>query len=329
VSAVAWTGTDAIARIGLQFAITVVLARILTPDDFGVIGLVSLFMAVSYILADSSLSAGLIQRKTITSDDSLSVLVVNFSLSLFLGALLCSIAQSFAEFFARPVLAQLTFLLAATLVVTSVSSVPRALLTRDLKFRSIALSSVVANSLAGMVAIGLAYAGFGVWSLAVQGFIAACVSTIMLWISCGTLRGARFRVSSIRSLASFGVYLMASDLLVTISTRLHTLLIGKMYSTSDLGFYMRAENVQHLPVSLITKVISKVAFPIFSRHQDQRDVLAAGVKKASSVVMVLNAPIMVGIVHSDTLSRGLVLATSVYQRQCFESARSCSSGLSS
>lgn len=304
VSATLWSGTEALARLGLQFGITLILARLLTPEDYGTVGLMAIFIGLAGVSISSGFSAALIQRQEISNTDLSSVFFFNIGMSVIAAAILCLAAPWIAAFYRMPVLKPLAWLLAADLAIGSLGVIQRVLLIKSLNFRRQCAVSVTALCVSGTLAIFLAYRQYGVWSLACQTLAATLVSTGLLWVISSWRPSLVFSVASIRSLFRFGGFLLLSGVLDILYTRLNMLVIGKFYSAKDLGYYSRADNTSLLPGSLMTSIISSVAFPVFAAAQADKVVLKAGLRKAIMMTMMINIPAMLGMVVT---ARPLVL----------------------
>ncbi len=295
VSATVWSGIDTFARKVVQFSISLVLARLLTPVDYGTVGLLAIFIGVSATFVDSGFYTALIQRKDVTIEDLSSVFYFNIGISLVVGALLCLAAPWIAVFYQLPVLMPLMCLLAANLVLGSFGSIQSVLLCRSLDFRRQCVISLAALIVSGTVAIILAWRHYGVWSLAIQTLVATLVSVVLLWVSSSWRPAWVFSFATIRSLFKFGGYVLLSGLFDTLSTRLNTLVIGKFYSAKDLGYYSRADGTSVLPGDVMQGIIGRVSFPIFAAAQHNKELLKAGLRKSILLVMMINLPVMLGM----------------------------------
>jgi len=296
VFATLWSSVDTFARQGLQFAISLILARLLTPVDYGTVGLMVIFIAVAGVFVDSGFSTALIQRKDPSLVDISSVFYFSIGISVLAAAILCTAAPWIANFYKMPVLKPLTWLLAANLVLGSLGGIQSVLLRKSLDFRRQCIISILTVFVSGAVAIILAWRHYGVWSLAIQNLVGTIVGTTLLWFYSSWRPAWVFSIASIRSLFKFGGFLLLSGLMDTIFTRLNTLVIGKFYSAKDLGFYSRADGTSQLPGSIMSGIIGRVAFPIFAAAQQDKTLLQAGLRKAITSVMMINIPAMMGIV---------------------------------
>lgn len=295
VSASFWSVMETFAHQGLQFGITLVLARLLTPAEYGTVAMLSIFIGLAGVFVESGFSSALIQRKEVTDTDLSSVFYFNVAMSVLAASLLCLSSPWIASFYGMPVLQPLTCLLACGLIIGAFGAVQRALLARELNFRRQCAISIVAMSLSGAAAIWMAFHGYGVWSLAASSIIGGAATAILLWILSSWRPQRAFSPAAIHSLFRFGSFLLLSNLLNTLFSRLYELLIGKLYSAGDLGYYSRADHTRSLPATTMSTMIGRVAFPIFSAARGDKTVLKAGLRKAISLVMLVNVPAMLGL----------------------------------
>lgn len=295
VRALAWSGADVLLRQGLQFFVSVLLARLLTPEDFGTVALLYLFIGVASMFIDSGFSSALVQRQDTTHDDESTV----FWFSLVAGAVaaivLCAASPFIATFYEMPLLRPLTCAMALNLFISAFGSVHTALLTKALDFQTQMKISVVSSSLSGVAAVALAWRGAGVWSLVTQVLLSTAITVGLLWYWHAWRPARRFSMQSLRSLWRFGGFMLLSGLLDTVFGRLHTLVIGKLYSPRDLGFYNRAAGTQQLPANVLTGVLNRVVFPVFSAAAADKELLRRGVRKVLIGMMMLNIPMMLGM----------------------------------
>lgn len=295
VNATIWSAIETFARQGVLFGITLILARLLTPTDYGTVALLSIFFGVAGVFINSGFASALIQRQDISDVDLSSVFYFNIGIALLFSTLLSLAAPWFAAFYNMPVLKPLTWLMAAGLFIGAFGSIQSTLLTKTLNFRRQFVSSLASAVVMGIIAIPLARNGYGVWSLAIASLAATCVSTLILWLLSSWRPRLVFSVQAIRSLFRFGSFLMVSSLLDTLVTRLNTLVIGKFYSPRDLGYYSRADGTQQLPAGLLSGVIGRVAFPIFAVAYHDIELLRSGLRKAITSAMMINIPVMLGM----------------------------------
>jgi O-antigen/teichoic acid export membrane protein len=295
VSAVVWSAIEAFSRQGIQFLITLVLVRLLSPEEYGLIAMLALFIGIVGVFTDGGFAAALVQKQNIVQIEISSVFYYNLITGLAAAGLLCLASSWIAGFYHQPLLQPLTRLMALNLFLGSLGAVHSILMTRDLDFRTQTRISIFATMGSGVAAILLAWRGFGVWSLAWQSIISTIITVLLLWYLRPWRPVLAFSMDAIRRLFRFGSFLLFSSLLDTIFVRIQGLIIGKVYSARDLGYYSRADGTQQLPSNLLSVVISRVAFPLFASVQNDPDLMRRGMKKATERIMFINLPIMLGL----------------------------------
>jgi len=288
-----WSAIDVFFRQGVQFIVLILMARLLTPEDFGVIALLAVFVGVATIFIDGGFSSALIQKQNTTRIDESTVFYFNLAIAILASLLLCALAPWIAVTFEKPILRYLSYAMAINLFVNALGSIHTALLTKELNFKTIAKVGAAASFVSGTLAIALALQGFGVWSLAAQALASSLISTLLLWL-CHAWRPAwSFSFASLRSFFRFGGYLMIVGIVDVLHTNLYSVLIGKYYSVRAVGFYDRAQKTQLLPVNLLMLIINRVAFSAFSAAAEDKERLARGLRKAQRLVMFVNIPLAV------------------------------------
>lgn len=296
VKALFWSGLDLFCRQGLQFGISLVLVRLIAPEEFGLMAMLSLFIGVAAVIAESGFGGALIQKKELTLEETTSVFWLNVSVGTLATLALCLLAPWIAAFYKRPELEPLTRIMALNVFLSSLGAVQSALLSRDLDFRTQMSITVWASSVSGIAAVAMAWFGFGVCSLAMQSLLSSALTALLLW-KCRPWRpaGFRFNFAAVKPLFKFGSFLFFSGLLETFCARLQSLVVGKYYSAKDLGFFTRADTVQQFPSSLLSTIFDRVAFPLFCSVHDDRELMRRGMAKAIALMMFVNLPIMLGM----------------------------------
>jgi len=304
--AVLWSGSDLLLRQALRFAVTILLAHLVAPEDFGAIAMLYLFTGFGSLFIDSGFGSALIQRQNTTLEDESSVFFFNLGVGALVALLLAAFSRQVAVFFNLPVLQPLTCLMALNLFLGAFAAIHTILLTKTLDFRTQMKANVIAYTVGGVAAIILAWQGYGVWSLAAQILIATVVNVILLWHWHPWRPAARFSFKALRSLFGFGSYMVLSSLLNTICEKLYTLIIGRVYTARDLGFFSRAETTQQMPANMLSEIFGRVTLPVFAAAADDRPRLARGVRSTLTAVMMLNIPALIGMaVVADPLVRTL------------------------
>lgn len=291
----AWSALDIALRQGVQFLVSVVLARLLMPADFGLIALLSFFTSLSATFIQGGLSMALVQRQDTTLDEETAVFWCNLGASLAFGLIFIIIAPALAAFYEQPLLTPLMFVAAAQVVLSALGAVQTALLTRNLRFDQLTKTGVFASLLSGAVGVGTAAAGWGVWALAAQLLSGSVAGTAALWWVSKWRPRLQVRLQAIRRLVRFGLHISASSVFEVLYSNGFLLVIGKAYSVADLGIWNRATSVTSLPTNIISQIIGRIALPLFAERASEPDALRRGFRLALRVSMLLSLPLMVGL----------------------------------
>ena len=244
ISGVLWSCVERFSVQGIQFVIMVI---ILLPSDYGMIGMLAIFIAIAQTLIDSGFSNALIQKKDRSEIDYSTVFYFNIVVGIILYFILFFSSPLIARFYNTPELTGLTRVLALNLFINSLAVVQRAILSIKRDFKTQAKASFSAAIISGIVGIVMAYTGFGVWSLAVQTVLNAFVNTVLLWIFSKWIPLKVFSFESFKKLFAFGSKLLASGLLDTIYRNIYTIVIGKKFASTDLGYFTRADQFAQFP----------------------------------------------------------------------------------
>jgi len=295
LKAVVWSSADTFGLQGIQFITSILLARLLTPREFGLLGMIYVFTAIAGAFVDSGFASALIQRKELTEEDKSSVFAFNICSGLAMAGLIFWAAPAIGRFYKQPILTGLTRLMALNLFLSALGSVQFALLSRQLDFKTPWKAGMVATGISGAVAVVLAWRGWGVWSLAIQANISALISTLLVWLLVPWRPSSKPSLHSIRKLFAFGSRILGQGLMSTVFDRVQLLLIGKVFGPADLGYYTRAYSTQQMPASVFQTVVSKVTFPMFSTIAGDRVRLKAAMRKCMTTIGAVVMPMMVGI----------------------------------
>jgi teichuronic acid exporter len=302
IKALIWTGSELLMRQGLQLGIAVFLARLLSPEEFGTVALLALFIGIGNVFVESGFSSALVQKQDITHTDESTVFWFNLGMGVSVAVLLWLVAPLIADFYQQPVLTPLMWVMALSVFVSAIGGIQHTLLTKNLNFKAPMQASVTASLLSGIVVCVLAYYGYGVWALAWQTLINSAVTSSLLWLLSCWRPSLTFSIQSIKKMFGFGSYLMLASLMDVAYNRFYSLLIGKVYSIHDLGIYNRADNTKQIPVDLLSMLMYRVAFPIFSAAASDCKRLKRGMVIALRGIMFLNVPVMLGLmVTADKL----------------------------
>lgn len=265
-----WSALDKFAGQFGQFIIGIILARLLLPEDFGLIGMLIVFLAFSKSFVDSGMGAGLIQKKDRTEVDFSTVFVFNLIVSVSVYIILFFSAPYIADFYGKPELINLTRVLCLIIVINSFAVVQRARLNINIDFKTFAKVNVASVFLGGLMGVIFAYLDYGVWALVIQHLSGAMVTVILLWHFSRWKPSVKFSTESFKKLFGFGSKLLLASLYAQAFRNVYDISIGKFYSASQLGYYTRAIGFAELSSGTITNILQQVTFPILASLQDDK-----------------------------------------------------------
>ncbi len=304
VHALSWSFLETVAQKGVQFVIGIILARLLFPEQFGLIGMLTIFIAIAQTFLDSGFGAALIQKQDVTQTDICSIFYFNILVGLVAAGFLCIAAPWIAVFYSQPILTPVTRALSLTIVINSFGLIQDTIFTKQINFKTLTKVSLIAGSLSGIIGIILASLGFGVWSLVIQQISNAIFRVVCLWSFSPWRPVLIFSYHALREMFGFGSRLLFSSLLNQFFDNIYLLVIGKVFSATDLGFFTRAKNLSDLPSQTLSGLVGRVTFPVFSTIQDDAARLKRGLKKALTILVLVNFPMMIGLA---VIARPLVL----------------------
>lgn len=284
-----------LSRQAVLFIVSVILARILAPEDFGVIALLAFFSSMSIAFVQGGLSIAIIQRQQTTSDEESAIFWWNLAGSVVLGTGVILAGPALTAFFDQPVLRSLVFVAAAQIVFSALGAVHTALLTREMRFDVLTKAGLLASLASGAVAVAAAFMGFGVWALGLQIVTLAVVNTAALWLAFPWRPAFQFQFSTIHHLFGFGAWVTVGNVMEATYTNGIALLIGKLHGVRDLGFYNQASATQMLPSSALTTIVGRVSLPLLASNQNDFQAMRGSLRLAIRCVMVINLPAMVGL----------------------------------
>jgi len=295
VNGLIWSFVDTMAGQGITFVVGIILARLLTPREFGLIGMITLFIAVSESFINSGFSNALIRKKDCTDTDFSTVFFFNLATGILFFLLLFFSAPAISYFFNEPELTAILQVLGIVLIIDSITLIQRTILTKRIDFKLQARISVIASIGSGVVAIAMAFYGFGVWALVAQRFVKQTLNSFFLWLWNSWKPLLIFSMKSFKDLFHFGSKLLVGGLIDTIYRNIYFLIIGKYFSTQDLGFYTKADEFQRLPSQNINAIISRVSYPILSIIQKDIPRLKNNYRKLIRTIIFITFTLMMGM----------------------------------
>ncbi len=290
-----WSCLERAGQQGIQFVVMIILARLLLPEDFGLIAMLAIFMAIAQSFMDSGFGQALIQKQDTTHVEECSIFYFNILVGGLAAALLCLAAPWIASFYDQPLLTPLTRALSLNLVINSFGVIQISVLTKRIDFKTQMKVGVIAAILSGTIGVSMAFGGFGIWSLIALSLSSSLFRTLLLWFFNTWRPSLIFSVGALREMFGFSSRLLASGLIGAIFDNIYLIVIGKMFPAAELGFYSRAKGFQRLPVDNISDAAGRVAFPVFSSVQDDKARLKRGVHKALTTLAMVNFPMMIGL----------------------------------
>ena len=289
VNGIAWSGIDNVIQFGVSFVVSIVLARLLSPDDYGLIGIIGIFTAVCNSLINGGFSNALIRKKEATDEDYNTVFFVNIGMSLLLYSIIFFCSPLIAKFFNRYELISLTRVSSLGMIIGALAMVQQTRLTKRIDFKTQTKITFIASIVSGIIGITMAILGFGVWSLVAQTLSSQLLRTVLLWIFNHWIPHFAFSVRSFKELFGFGWKLMVSGLLTSVWNELNQAVVGKYYSPASLGQYTRAKGFAHLFSHNLNNVIQRVTFPVLSNIQDNKERMVYAYRHIIKTTMFITA----------------------------------------
>ena len=289
VKGVGWSFADSILGQGITFIVGLVLARLLSPDEYGLIGIITIFIVVFNGIVDSGFSNALIRKQDCTDEDYNTMFFVNLVMSIFLFVVLFFSAPFISHFFKRPELAPLTRVMGLMMIFNALSLVQVTILTKRIDFKTKTKASLVSAIISGIVGIGMAFAGCGVWSLVGQQLSKQLLYSALLWIYNKWWPKLKLSLDSFKYMWGFGWKLLVSGLLNNIWNQLYQVVVGKFYSPSTLGQYTRSKQFASIFSDNLTVVIQRVSYPVLSEIQNNQERMVAAYRKVIKITMFVTS----------------------------------------
>lgn len=290
-----WSAADAFLGQGVTFLVGIILARILSPAEYGLIGIVLIFTTVLSGIVDSGFSTALIRKKAASNDDYNTMFITNMVMSLLMYVLLWIASPAIAHFFERPELTILTRVTGLVLVFQALSITQVTILTKGIDFKTKTKASFVAAIASGFIGIVMAYNGMGVWSLVGQQLFNKFLYSVSLWGLNHWWPNGVFNYKSFKYMWGFGWKMMLSGILDNVWSQLYQVVVGKCYSPATLGQYTRSREYANILSANLTSVIGRVSFPVLSEVQDDKGRLIAAYRRIIKTTMFVTAVCMISL----------------------------------
>lgn len=296
VNGILWGIVEKIASLFTGFIITLVLARILTPADYGLVNMIYIFTVLGTVLLDGGFGQAIIQRKSLTDGDISSVFYINLAMSLIIYIVLYNCAHFIADFYSQPSLVEISRVVFITIPINALSVIQHTLLTKELKVKELTYVSILSSLISGGVGVILAYNHYGVWALVLQSVSYQFVRSIALWRFSTWRPILQFNITFIKDIWGFSMNLLGVFTLASIFQNIYTLMIGRLYNVNEVGYYNQAFRVQSVAVAAIMSSVQRVTFPTFSKFQDNIDELRNVYKRVTIIMMSIYFPLMLCLV---------------------------------
>lgn len=292
-SGMVWTFTQQFGNQLISFVVSLVLARILLPEQFGLIGMIAVFVSIGKALLDSGLTQSLIRSKELDQEDYSTVFYFNLAASVLIYTIIFFGAPFIAAFYEQSILTPIIRLYCTTFIISAFSAVQGARLTQKMDFKTQTIIGIPSAILSGIIGISMAYNGFGVWSLVWSGISGAFFSALQLWIYSKWRPSWVFNFEKFKEHFNFGYKLTLSGILDQVFNNIYLIIIGKYFAAAQVGFYTRAQTTKQLPVKNISGALNKVTYPLFASIQDDDVRLKRVYSQLMQMVVFVIAPVMV------------------------------------
>lgn len=291
-SGVAWSFSEKLLSMVVQMVVSIVVARMVAPADFGVMAIMTFFTSVSLAIVDSGFSQTLIRKSSPTDEEYRSVLTFNVVVAVVLYALLVATSPLVARLYDAPIIADIAPVLFLVLPINSLCVVQTVMYTREFRFALLSKIVFAASLISGVVAVVMAIMGCGIWALVAQRLLMMGIKAIAFWMLRRWRTTARPTVRSLREMAPFSLRLLATDLIASIYNNVAQLFIGKMHTTSTLGYYSQAQKLKDLPVTSTVQAVQGVTFPALAQIKDDDEKFAEGYLRIVRMLGFVVFPVM-------------------------------------
>ena len=287
-----WTAIQKYSTMIIQFISGIILARLLTPHDYGCIGMLSIFMALAETFIDGGFGSALIQKKNPTQEDYSTIFFWNLGMSAILYTVLFFSAPAIARFYDMPLLCPVLRVQALVLFIHAFNLVQRNQLRKKLNFKLLSIITITTSLISLSVTIYMAYKGFGVWALVTQNLISAAIPAIVFWFYVRWRPILVFSWKSFKELFSFGAFMFLTHLVNTFSMKFQGLLVGRVYNASTLGYFSKAVGTENLASQSISTIMNQVTYPLYAQAQDDIEMMKNMIKRLSMTISYVTLPLM-------------------------------------
>lgn len=296
INGVFWGVIEKFCTLFVGFFITILLARKLLPSDYGLVNMLYIFTVFANVILDAGFGQALIQKKYITESDTNTVFYFNIIFSLILYLLLFLLSPYIADFYRQPQLIDIARVSFLMIPINSICIIQHTLLTKAMKVRELTIVSFFSSLVAGVVGVMLAYKDYGVWALVFQSLVLQFVRSIILWYFSSWRPKLIFDIKCIQEFWGFSINMLGVGMLAALFQNIYTVVIGRFYNVTDVGFYNQAQRLESIASTSITGAIQRVTFPVFAEIQGDKSRLKEAFKKIINLTMYIHLPIMFGLI---------------------------------
>lgn len=296
VKGLIWSAIERIGAQGIQFVFGIIITRILFPADYGLVGMILIFVAIGQTIVDSGFGSALIWKNDSNETDLSTVFYFNITVSLILYFILFFLAPVIANFYNEPRLINLIRVICLNFLIVSFSLIQQVDLQKKVDFKLLAIINIFGSIIAGIVALIMAFKGFGPWAIVMQMLVKSFLTSLLLWIFNKWRPVFVFSLSTLKQLFRYGSSLLAAGLLNTVFRNLYFNIIGKLFPVTSLGYYTRAVQLNDFPVTTISQIFNRVVFPVFSTIKDNNERLKNAVRKTLRTMIFITFPVLIGLI---------------------------------
>lgn len=291
-SGMVWTALQKYSTMGIQFISGIVLARLLTPYDYGCIGMLAIFMVLADAFIDGGFGSALIQKKRPTQEDYSTIFWWNLAMAVLMYAILFFSAPAISRFYNTPILCDVLRVNGLVLFTNALNIIQRNKLKKNLNFRFLSIVTIVVSIINLSVTIFMAYKGFGVWALVSMNLLGSALYSFVFWVYLKWRPSWHFSWKSFKELFSFGFYIFLTDMMNNLGQKIQGLIIGKFYTPATMGYYSKAEGTEQLASHTISGVITQVTYPIYAEVQDDKIALSNMLKRFTMTLAYITFPLL-------------------------------------
>lgn len=296
ISGMLWSSLMRFGTLGISFITDLVLARMLVPEDYGIVGMLMIFISLANLLVEGGFGSALIQDKEDSQASYSTVFYWNILFSVILYSVIYALSPSISKFYNMPILSKILRIEGIIIIINSLYLIQRTILTKQLKFKQISIISIFSSMVSAFVAIVLAIKGYGVWALVTKAIIEGGVLGVLFWFIGKWSPSLVFDLKSFKRLFKYGGFLLASNLINTLCNELIGLIIGRKFNAVILGYYSKARSLENVPTQSVSTIISQVSFPVFSEMQDDINRMSYALQRIMKNVALVVFPLMIALI---------------------------------